>query len=63
MEAALAIFGAAAQQDLGSKYKWFAASSLYRADFAKGIGRYWDGKIFIEEEFAPLDARGPDLDN
>jgi branched-chain amino acid transport system substrate-binding protein len=63
MEAALAIFGAAEHNDLGSKFRWFAASSLYRADFARGIGRYWDGKIFIEEEFAPLDARGPDLDN
>jgi branched-chain amino acid transport system substrate-binding protein len=63
MEAARAIFGMAEKRDLGSKYKWFAASSLYRADFAKGIGRYWDGKIFIEEEFAPLDAHGPDLDN
>jgi branched-chain amino acid transport system substrate-binding protein len=38
-------------------------SSLYRADFAKRVGRYWDGKVFIEHEFAPLDARGPDSDN
>jgi branched-chain amino acid transport system substrate-binding protein len=63
MEAALAIFDAAQQHDLGSKYKWFGASSLFRAEFAKRIGRYWEGKVFVEEEFAPLDAHGPDLDN
>jgi len=63
MEAAVAIYAAAEQQDLGDKYKWFGPSSLYDAGFPKAIGPYWDGKVFVELELAPLDAKGPDSAN
>jgi branched-chain amino acid transport system substrate-binding protein len=63
MEAAVAIYAAAEQQDLGAKYKWFGPSSLYDAGFPKAVGPYWDGKIFVEEELAPLDKASPDSHN
>jgi len=63
MEAAVAIYSAAEQQDFGAKYKWFGPSSLYDAGFPKAVGAYWDGRIFVEEELAPLDKNAPDSNN
>jgi branched-chain amino acid transport system substrate-binding protein len=63
MEAAVAIYATAEQQDLGAKYKWFGPSSLYDAGFPKAVGPYWDGRIFVEEELAPIDRQSPDANN
>jgi branched-chain amino acid transport system substrate-binding protein len=63
MEAAVAIYGAAEQQDLGTKYKWFGPSSLFESGFPKAVGPYWDGRIFVELELAPLEKASPDNNN
>jgi branched-chain amino acid transport system substrate-binding protein len=63
MEAAVAIYAAAEQQDLGDKYKWFGPSSLYDESFPKAVGPYWNNRIFVEQELQPIDARTGDNQN
>ena len=63
MEAAVAIYAAAEQQDLGDKYKWFGPSSLYDESFPKAVGPYWNNRIFVEQELQPIDAKTKDNQN
>jgi branched-chain amino acid transport system substrate-binding protein len=60
---ALAILKAAQDQDLGDKFKWIAPTPLYDLSVPAALGEYWDGKVFINAELAPVSENGPDAQN
>jgi branched-chain amino acid transport system substrate-binding protein len=62
-EPTVAILAAAEQQDIGSKYRWMGPTSLYNAELPKAIGKYWDGKVYVQLELEPLDKKSPDVEN
>lgn len=59
----VAFLKAAEEQDLGGRVKFTAPTSAYSANFPKEIGKYWDGKMFVQLELEPLDKQAPDTRN
>lgn len=54
----IAILKAAEEQDLGDAYTWIAPTPLYDLSVPEALGDYWDGKVFVNVEMAPLDMAG-----
>jgi branched-chain amino acid transport system substrate-binding protein len=58
------ILDAAEQQDAAAKMKWTAPTSLFTTRFPKAIdAKYWNDRIYINAELAPLDEAGKDNQN
>jgi branched-chain amino acid transport system substrate-binding protein len=55
------IMGSAQQQDAAAKMKWTAPTSFYTARFPGAIDvKYWNDRIWVNAELAPLDSKGTD---
>lgn len=59
----IALLKAAEDQDLGSKVKFGAPTSVYNLEFPKTIGAYWDDKVYAQLELEPFDKGSPDMLN
>ncbi|MCP3473122.1 ABC transporter substrate-binding protein [Bradyrhizobium sp. CCGUVB1N3] len=59
----IALLKAAEDQDLGSKVKFAAPTSVYNLEFPKTIGPYWDNKVYAQLELEPFDKASPDMLN
>ncbi len=59
----IALLKAAEDQDLGSKVKFAAPTSVYNLEFPKTIGPYWDNKVYAQLELEPFDKTSPDMLN
>jgi branched-chain amino acid transport system substrate-binding protein len=59
----IALLKAAEDQDLGSKTKFAAPTSVYNLEFPKTIGAYWDNKVYAQLELEPFDKGSPDMLN
>jgi branched-chain amino acid transport system substrate-binding protein len=59
----IAVLKAAQEQDLRDKYKWISPTPMYDLSVPAAIGDYWNGKIFVNAELAPLSVNGPDAQN
>jgi branched-chain amino acid transport system substrate-binding protein len=58
------ILNAVQQQDGGGKTKWTGSGALYTAPFMKAIdAKYWNGRLWIDTEQAPLNSTGKDNQN
>lgn len=57
---AIAFLRAAQEQDLRDKYQWTSSTPLYDESVPKALGKYWDGKMFINAELTPIDGKGAD---
>jgi branched-chain amino acid transport system substrate-binding protein len=58
------ILNAVQQQDGGGKTKWTGSGALYTAPFVKAVdAKYWNRRLWIDTEQAPLDSTGPDNQN
>jgi branched-chain amino acid transport system substrate-binding protein len=58
------ILNAVEQQGDRDKTKWTGSGALYTAPFMKAISApYWNNKLWIDTEQAPLDSKGPDNQN
>ncbi len=58
------ILNAVQQQDAGGKTKWTGSGALYTAPFMKAISApYWNSRLWINTEQAPLDSPGKDNQN
>jgi branched-chain amino acid transport system substrate-binding protein len=60
---AIAVLKAAQEQDLRDKYKWIAPTPLYDLSVPAALGDYWNGKVFVNAELAPVSVNGPDAQN
>ncbi len=60
---AIAILKSAEEQDLRDAYNWIAPTPLYDLSVPAALGDYWDGKVYVNAELAPLDMNGPDAQN
>ncbi len=60
---ALAVLGAAKEQDLRDAYTWLAPTPLYDLSVPDALGEYWHGKIYVNAELAPLNQNGADAQN
>lgn len=60
---ALAVLKAAQEQDLRDSYNWIAPTPLYDLSVPAAIGEYWDGKVYVNAELAPISVNGPDAQN
>lgn len=60
---AIAILNAAREQDLRDQFNWIAPTPLYDLSVPAALGDYWDGKVYVNAELAPLDMNGPDALN
>ena len=60
---AIAILKAAEEQDLRDAYTWIAPTPLYDLSVPEALGDYWNGKIYVNVELAPLQMGGPDARN
>lgn len=60
---AIAVLKAAEEQNLRDNYIWIAPTPLYDLSVPAQLGEYWDGKIFVNAELAPLHLNGPDAQN
>jgi branched-chain amino acid transport system substrate-binding protein len=54
---------AAEHGGLGDKMVVLAPSPVYNPAIPKAIGPYWNDKLYVNLEFGPLDATGPDTRN
>jgi branched-chain amino acid transport system substrate-binding protein len=59
----IALLKAAEDQDLGSKVKFAAPTSVYNLEFPKTIGPYWDNKVYAQLELEPFDKTTADMLN
>jgi branched-chain amino acid transport system substrate-binding protein len=58
------VLNAAQQQDGAAHMIWTGSGALYTAPFQKAIdAKYWNNKLWIDSEQAPLDSKGPDNQN
>jgi branched-chain amino acid transport system substrate-binding protein len=58
------ILAAAEQQDAAARMKWTAPTSFYTVPFPKSIDtKYWNDRIWVNTELAPLDSTGKDNQN
>ena len=60
---AIAVLKAAEEQDLRDAYQWIAPTPLYDLSVPAAIGDYWDGKVYVNAELAPISVNGPDAQN
>lgn len=60
---AIAVLKAAQEQDLRDKYKWISPTPMYDLSVPAAIGDYWNGKVFVNAELAPISVNGPDAQN
>lgn len=60
---AIAVLKAAQEQDLRDAYNWIAPTPLYDLSVPAAIGEYWDGKVYVNAELAPISVNGPDAQN
>ncbi len=60
---ALAVLKAAQEQDLRDAYNWIAPTPLYDLSVPAAIGDYWNGKVYVNAELAPISVNGPDAQN
>src|SRR6201999_3564938 len=59
----IALLKAAEDQDLGSKVKFAAPTSVYNLAFPKTTCPYWENKFFAHLELEPFDKTSPDMLN
>jgi branched-chain amino acid transport system substrate-binding protein len=58
------ILDAAEQQDAAAKMKWTAPTSFYTVRFPHAIDtKYWNDRLWINTELAPLESKGKDNQN
>ena len=58
------ILDAAEQQDGAAKMKWTAPTSFYTVRFPGAIDtKYWNDRLWVNAELAPLDSKGKDNQN
>ncbi len=58
------ILGDAQQQDAAARMKWTAPTSMFTTRFPKAIDdKYWNDRIYVNAELAPLDEPGKDNQN
>jgi branched-chain amino acid transport system substrate-binding protein len=58
------ILDAAEQQDAAAKMKWTAPTSFYTVRFPHAIDtKYWNDRLWVNTELAPLDSKGKDNQN
>ncbi len=57
---AIAVLGAAQEQDLRDAYSWISSTPLYDASVPGALGEYWDGKVYVNAELTPLVGTGTD---
>ena len=58
------ILDAAQQQDAAAKMKWTTPTSYYTVRFPKAIdSKYWNDRLWVNSELAPLDSKGKDNQN
>ncbi|MGB1091399.1 MAG: ABC transporter substrate-binding protein [Oceanobacter sp.] len=57
---AIAFLGVAEEQDLGAEYSWTSSTPLYDASVPAALGKYWEGKMFVNAELTLIDGKGPD---
>ena len=57
---AIAFLRAAQEQDLRDSYSWTSSTPLYDKSVPSALGKYWDGKVFVNAELTMLDGKGPD---
>ncbi len=60
---AIAVLKAAQEQNLRDSYNWIAPTPLYDLSVPAAIGDYWDGKVYVQAELAPVSVNGPDAQN
>ena len=60
---AIAVLKAAQEQDLRDSYIWIAPTTMYDLAVPAAIGEYWDGKVYVNAELAPISVNGPDAQN
>jgi branched-chain amino acid transport system substrate-binding protein len=55
---------AAQQQDAAAKMKWTGPTAYYTVQFPRAIdAKYWNDRLWVNTELAPLDSRGKDNQN
>lgn len=59
----IAVLKAAQEQDLRDSYIWISPTPMYDLSVPAAIGDYWDGKVFVNAELAPISVNGPDAQN
>jgi branched-chain amino acid transport system substrate-binding protein len=58
------ILDAAEQQDAAAKMKWTAPTSFYTVRFPHAVdAKYWNDRLWVNSELAPLDSKGKDNQN
>jgi branched-chain amino acid transport system substrate-binding protein len=58
------ILDAAEQQDAAAKMKWTTPTSYYTVRFPAAIdSKYWNDRLWVNAELAPLDSKGKDNQN
>ena len=58
------ILDAAEQQDGAAKMKWTTPTSYYTVRIPKAIdAKYWNDRLWVNAELAPLDSKGKDNQN
>ena len=58
------ILDAAEQQDAAAKMKWTTPTSYYTVRFPHAIDtKYWNDRLWVNAELAPLDSKGKDNQN
>jgi branched-chain amino acid transport system substrate-binding protein len=58
------ILEAAEQQDAAAKMKWTTPTSYYTVRFPAAIDvKYWNDRLWVNAELAPLDSKGKDNQN
>ncbi|MGB8815284.1 MAG: ABC transporter substrate-binding protein [Paracoccaceae bacterium] len=60
---AIPVLKSAQEQDLRDSYNWIAPTPLYDLSVPAAIGDYWDGKVYVSAELAPISVNGPDAQN
>jgi len=60
---AIAVLGAAQEQDFGELYSWTSSTPLYDSSVPKALDKYWDGKVFVNAELTALEGLGADNQN
>ena len=60
---AIPVLKAAQEQDLRDAYNWIAPTTMYDLSVPAAIGDYWDGKLYVQAELAPVSVNGPDAQN
>ena len=57
------VLKAAQEQDLRDAYNWIAPTTMYDLSVPAAIGDYWDDKLYVQAELAPVSVNGPDAQN